>query len=306
MMKFMSRWRSVPRVACFVLLLIGCEARPVPFPAALTKFTPIGDAPVFQGQPGAWDAFIRERGWIVVDDGVWKLYYTGYDDPKGLRRLGLATSPDGLHWTRHSNNPLVADEWIEDVTIVRDGPVWRMVAEGRDDQAHHFTSRDSLAWTRVGPLDVRQADGQPIPPGPYGTPTVIRGPDAWFLLYERGDAGVWLATSTDFQTWRNVRDEPVMTPGPDDHDRDLIALNQVIRRGNRYYALYHGCKNEADKTKRRWSTCLAASDDLIHWTKFPGNPLVPLDKNRSSGIVVPVESGYRLYTMHPEVWAYRN
>ena len=48
----------------------------------------------------------------------------------------------------------------------------------------------------------------------------------------------------------------------------------------------------------------AASDDLIHWHKYLGNPLLPLADNKSSGIVVPFEAGYRLYTMHPEVWAY--
>jgi sucrose-6-phosphate hydrolase SacC (GH32 family) len=295
-------------LAFFVALApLACNARARPeFPPELTAFEAASAEPIFKGAPGQWDAFIRERGWIVIDDGVWKLYYTGYDSPTGIRRLGLATSPDGLAWTRHADRPLVDDQWIEDMTIVKDGPTWHMFAEGKDDQAHAFTSDDGLAWTRVGPLDIRTTDDKPIPPGPFGTPAVFKEGDTWYLFYERSDQGVWLATSKDRAVWRHVQDEPIMTPGPDDYDRDMIALNQVIKHKGRYYAYYHGCQNDPDKTKRRWSPALASSTDLIHWKKFPGNPLLPRADNRSSGIVVPYEGAFRFYTMHPAVWAYRN
>lgn len=288
-------------LAC--LLTTACNARSS-FPQELTSFTPLAEAPIFTGAPGQWDAHIRERGWIVIDDGVWKLYYTGYDAPDGVRRLGLATSPDGLKWTRHPDNPLVKDQWIEDMTIVKDGPLWRMFAEGKDDQAHAFTSPDGLAWTRVGPLDIRTTKNEPIPPGPFGTPAVIKKGDTWYLFYERSDKGVWLAASKTLDVWKHVQDAPVMVPGPSEYDRDMIALNQVIDHKGRYYAFYHGCKNDPDKAKRLWCPGVAASNDLIHWEKFAGNPIVPREANRSSGIVVPVDGGFRLYTMHPAVWAY--
>jgi len=288
-----------------VLALTACNTGPPPFPPELTSFAPLTDSPIFAGDPGKWDAFIRERGWIVVENGVWKLYYTGYDTPEGIRRLGLATSPDGLTWTRHPDNPLVKDQWIEDMMIVKDGETSYMFAEGKDDEAHLFSSKGGIAWTRIGPLDIRMKNGDPIPPGPLGTRTAFKEKDVWNLFYERNDKGVWLARSQTLKQWVNVQDEPVMVPGPSEYDRDLIAMNQVIRHKGRFYAFYHGSKNDPDKTKRRWCTCLAASDDLLHWRKFPGNPLVPLAENKSSGIVVPFESGYRLYTMHPQVWAYK-
>jgi len=288
-----------------IVALTTSETRTsLPFPPELTSFAALAAKPVFTGAPGQWDAFIRERGWIVVENGIWKLYYTGYDSPDGIRRLGLATSPDGLAWTRHPNNPLVKDQWIEDMMIVKDGDLFYMFAEGKDDQAHLFTSRDGLAWTRVGQLDIRMTNGEPLSPGPFGTPTAFKEKDTWNLFYERNDKGVWLARSKSLDRWVNVQDEPVLVPGPDEYDRDLIDMNQVIKHKELYYAFYHGSKNHPDKSKRRWCTCLAASDDLIHWHKYPKNPLVPLAENKSSGIVVPVENGYRLYTMHPAVWAF--
>ena len=66
------------------------------FPAELVKFVPYRKAPVFTAAKGQWDAMIRERGWIMKEDNLWKLYYTGYATKDGLRMLGYATSKDGF------------------------------------------------------------------------------------------------------------------------------------------------------------------------------------------------------------------
>lgn len=276
------------------------------FPPELVKFVQVGRGPVLTGEKGKWDAAIRERGWVLREGGLWKLWYTGYDGTRdGLRMLGCATSPDGLRWTRSPRNPLYGKHWVEDMMIVKDGGKYYMFAEGKDDRAQLLVSGDGLDWQRVGQLDVRLEDGRPIPDGPYGTPTAWHENGTWYLFYERGDRGVWLATSKDRKVWRNVQDEPVLKPGPGAYDRDLIALNQIIKHKGRYYAYYHGSARTGPKAKL-WSTAVATSTDLRHWEKYPGNPLLPTAENRSSGIVVPDGHGFRLYTMHPAVYVYRN
>ncbi|OWK40818.1 TsaC protein (YrdC domain) required for threonylcarbamoyladenosine t(6)A37 modification in tRNA [Fimbriiglobus ruber] len=267
------------------------------------SFTQQGDGPVFSAaEPGHWDVKIRERGWILREDNIYKLWYTGYDGTAtGRRMLGYATSPDGVRWTRHPGNPLVPDHWVEDVMVVKDGSRYVMFAEGENDLAQLLTSPDGIKWDRVGRLDVRQADGRPIPDGPYGTPTAFRDGSRWLLFYEREDKGVWLAASDDLKVWRNVRDEPVLSPGPGDYDRDMIALNQVIKHGGRYYAYYHGCATTGPDA-RKWSVGVAVSDDFLHWEKYPGNPLLPVAENKSSGILVDTGEGFRLYTVHPAVY----
>lgn len=272
------------------------------FPPELVKFVPYAKNPVFTGAgPGHWDKRIRERGWILREGNLWKLWYTGYDDPRQeVLKLGYATSKDGIHWQRSPKNPLYGQHWVEDMMIVKhDGKYW-MFAEGKDDQAQLLVSTDGLDWTRVGQLDVRKKNGDKIPPGPYGTPTAWYEDGTWYLFYERSDLGIWLATSKDMKVWTNVQDEPVMKPGPGEYDRDLIALNQIIKYKGRYYAYYHGTARSGPQANR-WSTGVATSTDLRHWEKYPGNPLQPVAQNKSSGIVVHDGSRFRLYTMHPEV-----
>lgn len=291
--------------ACLALIAVPASSqdRPSQFPDNLTQWVPATITPVFTGAGGdAWDRRIRERGWILRDQGVYHLWYTGYNDDRASGRfLGHATSPDGLRWTRDPANPLVTDSWVEDVCVVRARGLFHMFAEGKDDIAHRLTSPDGTHWTERGPLDIRRVDGSPIPPGPRGTPTVWIEGDLWYLFYERGDLGVWLATSRDQDVWTNVSDQPVLPMGPKTYDQAAVAMNQILKRDGVYYAIYHA---NSERPWKDWTTCVARSTDLIHWEKHPGNPIV--GGNCSSGIVVDGPQGAWLFTMHPEVRPFQN
>lgn len=271
------------------------------FPPELVQFKADAGNPIFTAAgKGSWDARIRERGWILREGDRYHLWYTGYDGTRqGLKMLGYATSRDGLSWTRRRSNPIYRDHWVEDMMVVKYDGVYYMFAEGRDDQSQLLTSKDGLLWKRRGILDVRRTNGRPIEAGPYGTPTAWREKGVWYLFYERRDAGVWLARSKDAKVWTNVRDDPVLRPGPGKYDEQLIALNQIIKHQGRYYAYYHGSGKQAKP--RLWTTNVATSTDLVHWEKYPNNPLLPVEANKSSGILVHDGKQFRLYTMHDQV-----
>ncbi|GAB2538203.1 hypothetical protein GCM10027085_31030 [Spirosoma aerophilum] len=271
------------------------------FPTELTTFKPYAANPVFTGTGGnTWDQKIRERGYILREKGGYHMWYTGYrEGADQTRSLGYATSVDGLIWTRYKGNPIHASTWVEDMSVVKDGNTYYMFAEGKDDVAHLLTSTDRINWKEEGPLDIRYTNHEPLSKGPYGTPTIWKEKNGWYLFYERKDQAVWLATSKDLRVWTNVQDEPVLEKGPAEYDRFAIAMNQVIRYKGVYYAYYHA---SAFADWREWSTNIARSTDLIHWTKYDKNPLVK--ENKSSGIVVNEGRQFRLYTMHPSVSVY--
>lgn len=275
------------------------------FPPELVRFVPLQHNPVFTGAgPGHWDEKIRERGWILREGGLWKLWYTGYraDRSKPLA-LGYATSTDGIHWKRHPHNPIYSKHWVEDMMVVKHNGKYYMFAEGYKDRAHLLVSKDGIHWRRIGQLDVRRRNGQPISEGPYGTPTAWFERGKWHLLYERRDEGIWLATSDDMKKWTNVRDEPVLSPGPEWYDKNQVAVNQILKYNGRYYIYYHGTSFSGPH-KNKWCTCVATSKDLLHWVKYPHNPLQPVEQNKSSGILVHDGRRYRLYTMHPAVYVH--
>ena len=274
---------------------------PTDFPRELVDFKPFEGNPVFAGTgQDTWDRVIRERGYLLLEKGVYHLWYTGYRGERSdVKLLGYATSSDGIRWRRHPDNPIFRDSWVEDMSVVRDGDKYYMFAEGKHDIAHMLTSIDRRTWKDHGPLDVRQTNGEPIASGPYGTPTVWVEDGTWYLFYERRDAGVWLATSRDRRVWKNVQDEPVLARGPDRYDQAAVALNQIVKYQGLYYGYYHATAHEPWKD---WTTNVAVSRDLIHWVKYANNPIVK--GNKSSGIVVHDGDRWRLYTMHPDVRVY--
>lgn len=280
------------------------QVRPTPQQAAqswpLVHWKPLPQNPVFNGtERETWDRKIRERGYILPDrNGSYDLWYTGYaGDRPGTMSLGHATSPDGIHWTRDPRNPIFTGSWVEDMCVLHQDGAFFMFAEGKNDIAHLLKSTDGLKWIDHGALDIRKLDGKPIEPGPYGTPTVWLEDGTWYLFYERGDQGIWLAVSKDLKVWTNVRDDPVIAMGPQPYDKTAVALNQVVKRDGIYYGFYHA---NANRPWKNWTTCLARSRDLINWEKYPGNPIV--ENNCSSAILVQTPTGEdRLYTMHPDV-----
>jgi hypothetical protein len=125
--------------------------------------------------------------------------------------------------------------------------------------------------------------------------------DVWYLFYERDDLHVWLAKSTDLEVWTNVQDEPVLSPGPEDYDGRLIALDYIIKHKGRYYAYYHGIGPGLEGQEwGPWCASVAVSWDLVCWKKYPKNPIVIAN----SPILVDDGTVYRFYCMHPEVRLY--
>lgn len=291
----------------FPVLLISCgtpeankeaDLRSAGFPKELVEFVPLQDEPVFSGtDTSTWDRHIRERGFILKEDSLYHMWYTGYPAQKDVTmQLGYATSADGIRWERYPGNPIHNTKWVEDMFVMKHDSLYYMFAEGKDDVAHLMRSADKIHWTEIGDLDIRKTNGDPIDKGPYGTPAAWFENDTWYLFYERNDLGIWLATSKDMKTWTNVQDDPVIAMGPEPYDQFAVAMNQVIKYNGLYYGYYHG---SAFEDWREWSTNVAVSKDLVHWEKYAGNPI--MGDNTSSGILVPDGHQFRLYTMHDKV-----
>ncbi|MBS1857797.1 MAG: hypothetical protein JST11_20675 [Acidobacteria bacterium] len=73
-------------------------------------WTRYGNGPVLAAQPGAWDSEILEQSAIYFQGQFW-MWYSAYRGPLDMKTtpisIGLATSPDGIHWTRYTNNPVI-------------------------------------------------------------------------------------------------------------------------------------------------------------------------------------------------------
>lgn len=56
--------------------------------------------PILSPAIGSWDSYSLGMGGIIKDDGVYKMYYTAINSSTGVWSIGLATSTDGINFTR--------------------------------------------------------------------------------------------------------------------------------------------------------------------------------------------------------------
>lgn len=302
-------------VLCIIIGTVSCHSNKKTssikntgeeFPSEMVEFTPFEGNPIFTGSgTETWDKKICERGYILFEDGLYKMWYSGYNPEIAKQKfLGYATSTDGINWTRYSDKPIFTEKWTEDVFVLKHKGTYYMYAEGDNDVAHLLTSPDGIQWKEQGDLTIINTAGEIIP-GPYGTPTVWVEDGKWHLFYEHDDLGIWLAQSEDKITWKNVQDEPVLKLGPEKYDIGAVAADQLVKYEGKYYLYYHATDRldwQHPSSHVIWTSEVAMSKDLVHWVKYPGNPIVEGD--HSSPILVFDGEKPSLYTVHSEVCRY--
>lgn len=182
---------------------------------------------------------------VLLEGGVYKMWYHSYDGAN--RRIGYATSPDGLTWTKNANPVLnlgPAGAWdsnqIAGPMVVRVGNVLRMYYGGQraGDQGWsmgYATSTDGVTWTRQSRL---WGNGDITAFG------VLLDERGWHMWWSNLDfTAINYASSTDGLTWVNGPNNPVLIPNPDPNSPDHEGVGDAIsvyRDGSQYRVMYTG------------------------------------------------------------------
>jgi len=196
------------------------------------NWTKYAGNPVLVPDPGTWDAGSVEYEAVIYENGVYKMWYSGIPDPNSLEsKIGYATSPDGINWTKYSGNPV-------------------------------FTP--GSGWDAGGVY------------GPSVIPVDTGGYIMWYQAKHASLPGVHIgrATSVDGINWvRDTINNPVFSPGvTGEWDGSAVALPNVVRRGEKYFMWYTG---STTTTAGNWKGGLAfSSDEGKTWTKFSANPVL--------------------------------
>lgn len=167
---------------------------------------------------------------VVKDDQVWLLYRAD-DEPRPQGwgrtcRIGLASSPDGRHFTRAAEPVLYPDndawkqyEWeggCEDIHIVEDETGTYYVNytawSGTSDSIGIATSRDLRHWTKHGPAFAKAYDGKYVAGSRTGAIVCRREGERLIAAKIQGKywmywkIGCYLATSDNLIDWTPVLD----------------------------------------------------------------------------------------------------
>jgi hypothetical protein len=88
------------------------------------------------GDPGSFDVNGPANTFVWIEDGTWYKLYDGGDGT--VYRMGLATSPDGLTWTKSASNPVL------DLDPGSEGNPWAVKVNGAYHMYNHIAASGTL------------------------------------------------------------------------------------------------------------------------------------------------------------------
>lgn len=247
---FLLARRRAPAALLALALLPGCigieRSQPAVLPRewALLNFTKVdsinpilGPSPVgmFQDpilrQPVRWEEKDVFNPAVVVKDGKIFMLYRAENlvtpTVGKTSRIGLATSTDGIHFTRRPQPVLFPDndahkryEWpggTEDPRVVEDENHTYFMTytayDGDKARLHIATSTDLLTWTKYGNVFTQAAGGKYVSKWTKSGAIVSRYEADGRIVATKlngkywmywGDAQIWLATSDDLIHWTPI------------------------------------------------------------------------------------------------------
>jgi len=175
-------------------------------------------APVLQvGAATQWDNGFLEGPSVIKEGGVYKMWYCGYDavvdgnGTDGLANIGLATSSDGINWTKHPNNPIFTtgtntwdSHYVQDPHVINDNGVYYMWYGGNDvegygQQVGLATSNDGIAWTKspMNPV-LQKGSANDWDANTASFPSVLKGDNSYEMWYTGKDIAELVENDLDY------------------------------------------------------------------------------------------------------------
>ncbi len=204
-----------------IAIALGLGAEPVQSPTEILEWAPgpfakYEDNPIMEPQGDGFEAMAVFNPMVIVEDGIFYMLYRA-EDHKGVSRIGLAESEDGINFVRRPEPVLSPTEryeiWggCEDPRVVKIEDTYYLTYTAYDGWRAKLalaTSTDLVHWEKHGVII-------PWPWSKAGAivPSKINGR---YVMYF-GDSSIWIAYSDDLTNW-DVVNEPVMKTRPDHFD----------------------------------------------------------------------------------------
>lgn len=231
-------------------------------------------------QGSTYDNQYMWGGTIVKDDSEYKLYFGGYSSITQKWSVGLATSTDGIHWTKRSNPVLTGGglgSWdvngASQPCVIKEGAgQYKMWFGGSSNQSTtaigYATSTDGIAW--------EEYSGNPIVTATtinqwesflVTDPRVVKLGSTYHMFYFGTPASpayqIGYASSTDGVHWSRYSGNPVLPMGtPGSWDDYSLSMHCVIWQDSTFKMWYAGRRS-----------------DQIFSIGYATSPLVPTDVN---------------------------
>jgi len=277
--------------------------------------TPVSGQMVLDVSTKTWEAAVVGRPSVIYDGSSFMMWYHG-ETVAGVDSIGLATSTDGISWSRYLGNPVLkpgsgwdANSVLEPWVIFQAGQykMWytgQTMSNGQvtAQAIGYASSSDGIHWTEYSGNPVLAA-------GPHGAwddrgawlPVVVPTGSSYVMYYRgiTGDLGqTGMATSSDGVHW--TKGSVISIPrGASGWDSYIQRVTSVTKVGGVYTMWYDGRKGSNAISE----IGCANSTEGISWNVFPNNPVITRGSSGgwdSGGVwdAMPVSLGDKYYVYY--------
>jgi len=278
--------------ARWFLILAVCEIFPIFVRAQTIWFKYAGNPVMNVGAAGSWESKWVMPDRVIKQGSVYKMWYTALNS-SSIHRIGYATSPNGITWTKYAGNPILPlgpSSW--DAVHAGHGYVryfnstyhmWYF-GGGSKYNIGYANSPDGIVWTKYAGNPVvnfgttGQWDDGGIALASVLGPDSIGGFKMWFHGVSSSGVQIGLATATDSVTWTKYAGNPILPHGTaGSWDDAFTGYPRVLKVDQSYSMFYAGTRSP-----NSFQIGQATSPDGITWTKFPDNPVLTTGSQGSS------------------------
>ena len=175
--------------------------------------------PVLQPSPyGNWDSEAVAPGAVILDQNIYKMYYVGWSSQSSNWNIGLATSVDGINWTKHPQPVLYGTSgWEYQIgasSIIKKDGTYFLYYYGRMLPNYKIgvaTSSDGINFTKYSgnPILINQQNWES---NGVLYASVIEHNSVLKMVYGNSSgSGFGLATSSDGLNWTKANNNPFFT-----------------------------------------------------------------------------------------------
>ncbi len=260
------------------------------FPSAKAP-TPIRGRQVLGLGTAVWDKGGVFTPFVIYDGASFTMWYSG-ETEKGFDTICMATSNDGVSWSRYAKNILlrgVAGSWdsgsVIEPWVIHQGTGYKMWYTGEvldsngdpvKNEIGYATSPDGIQWTKYSGNPVLTLGSRGSWDESFVSRPIVISSGLSYTMYYIGENQtenfqIGMATSSDGIHW--TKSGPIQYPdsdtGWDSTDND-IDLGSIQRLPNIYLMAYSGAIDEGSPHQ----IGLASSNDGINWTPYLNNPVI--------------------------------
>ena len=212
--------------------------------------------PILQpGQAGSWDEIEINNASVSIINNTYHMWYSGidfFDD----NRIGHATSPDGINWTKDSLNPVLDhgnfgtwdDEEVIHPFVLYENNTYKMWYNGQDgftQRILYATSPDGRVWNRFTQHPMLEpGSGGAWDNNELGPLAVVHHENLYHMWYTGWNNANFIqigyATSPNGIDW--TKDSVMLSHGnPGEWDDGAVALPFVmVDVGDSLFKMWYG------------------------------------------------------------------